>query len=294
MTQDNETTSGVLDSTEPATDDRPTINVSQSTEREPGQQGDADTGEAIIRSREFSLYYGDKPGVQDITMDIYPQSVTAIIGPSGCGKSTFLRSINRMNDLVPSARAEGSLEVNGVNVYDKRINLVNLRYQVGMVFQKPNPFPKSIYDNIAFGPRLQGIRKRSRLDEIVETCLESAALWGEVKDELKKSALALSGGQQQRLCIARALATKPKVLLMDEPCSALDPIATGRIEDLIAELKDRYTIVIVTHNMQQAGRVSDRTAFFCMGELIEYGLTRDLFTNPQKKQTEDYITGRFG
>jgi phosphate transport system ATP-binding protein len=294
MTQDNETTSGVLDSTEPATDDRPTINVSQSTEREPGQQGDPDTGEAIIRSREFSLYYGDKPGVQDITMDIYPQSVTAIIGPSGCGKSTFLRSINRMNDLVPSARAEGSLEVNGVNVYDKRINLVNLRYQVGMVFQKPNPFPKSIYDNIAFGPRLQGIRKRSRLDEIVETCLESAALWGEVKDELKKSALALSGGQQQRLCIARALATKPKVLLMDEPCSALDPIATGRIEDLIAELKDRYTIVIVTHNMQQAGRVSDRTAFFCMGELIEYGLTRDLFTNPQKKQTEDYITGRFG
>jgi phosphate transport system ATP-binding protein len=294
MTQNNETSSGLLDADETDTDRRPAINVSQSTHREPGQETDAETGQAIIRSRDFSLYYGDKPGVQNIDMDIYPQSVTAIIGPSGCGKSTFLRSINRMNDLVPSARAEGNLEVNGVNVYDKRINLVNLRYQVGMVFQKPNPFPKSIYDNIAFGPRLQGIRNRSRLDEIVETCLENAALWNEVKDELKKSALALSGGQQQRLCIARALATKPKVLLMDEPCSALDPIATGRIEDLIAELKDRYTIDIVTHNMQQAGRVSDRTAFFCMGELIEYGLTRDLFTNPQKKQTEDYITGRFG
>ncbi|MFP4141573.1 MAG: phosphate ABC transporter ATP-binding protein PstB [Planctomycetota bacterium] len=290
----SETSSGVVDTADPETEGRPTINVTRSTDRLPGSETSSETGEAIIRSRKFALYYGDKPGVLDINMDIYPQSVTAIIGPSGCGKSTFLRSINRMNDLVPNARAEGSLEVNGVNVYEKRINLVNLRYQVGMVFQKPNPFPKSIYDNIAFGPRLQGIRKRSRLDEIVETCLQSAALWNEVKDELKKSALALSGGQQQRLCIARALATKPKVLLMDEPCSALDPIATGRIEDLIAELKDRYTIVIVTHNMQQAGRVSDRTAFFCMGELIEYGLTRDLFTNPQKKQTEDYITGRFG
>ncbi len=290
----SETSFGMADTAETETVDRPTINVTRSTDRLPGSETSSQRGEAIIRSRKFALYYGDKPGVQDINMDIYPQSVTAIIGPSGCGKSTFLRSINRMNDLVPNARAEGSLEVNGVNVYEKRINLVNLRYQVGMVFQKPNPFPKSIYDNIAFGPRLQGIRKRSRLDEIVETCLQSAALWNEVKDELKKSALALSGGQQQRLCIARALATKPKVLLMDEPCSALDPIATGRIEDLIAELKDRYTIVIVTHNMQQAGRVSDRTAFFCMGELIEYGLTRDLFTNPQKKQTEDYITGRFG
>jgi phosphate transport system ATP-binding protein len=199
-----------------------------------------------------------------------------------------------MNDLVPSARAEGRLEVNKVNVYDKRINLVNLRRQVGMVFQKPNPFPKTIFDNIAFGPRLAGMRSRHKLEELVEQCLRDAALWNEVKDDLRKSALALSGGQQQRLCIARALATRPKVLLMDEPCSALDPIATGKIEELIARLKDTYTIVIVTHNMQQAGRVSDRTAFFCLGELIEYGLTRDLFTNPRKKQTEDYITGRFG
>jgi phosphate transport system ATP-binding protein len=254
----------------------------------------ASNSEAIIRSQDFSLHYGTKVGVREINMEIYPRSVTAIIGPSGCGKSTFLRSINRMNDLVPSARATGVLAVNGVNVYDRQINLVHLRQQVGMVFQKPNPFPKSIYDNIAFGPRLQGIRRRARLDEIVERCLHDAALWEEVKGELKKSALALSGGQQQRLCIARALATKPKVLLMDEPCSALDPIATGRIEELILQLKDQYTIVIVTHNMQQAGRVSDRTAFFCLGELVEYGLTRDIFTNPKEKQTEDYITGRFG
>ncbi len=249
---------------------------------------------AIIQSKDFSLYYGSKVGVRDISMDIYPCSVTAIIGPSGCGKSTFLRSINRMNDLVPHTRATGRLEVNGVNVYDRRVNLVNLRQQVGMVFQKPNPFPKSIYDNIAFGPRLQGVRRRADLDEIVEKCLRDAALWEEVKDELKKSALALSGGQQQRICIARALATGPKVLLMDEPCSALDPIATGRIEDLIARLKDEYTIVIVTHNMQQAARVSDMTAFFCMGELIEYGPTKDIFTKPARSRTEDYITGRFG
>jgi len=248
---------------------------------------------AIIESRAFGLYYGSKVGVRDITMDIYPCSVTAIIGPSGCGKSTFLRSINRMNDLVPSARAEGVLKVNGVNVYDKRVNLANLRQQVGMVFQKPNPFPKSIYDNIAYGPRLQGTR-RGRLDDMVEQSLRDAALWEEVKDELKKSALALSGGQQQRLCIARALATRPKVLLMDEPCSALDPVATGRIEELIAKLKSTYTIVIVTHNMQQAARVSDRTAFFCLGDLIEYDLTRNIFTKPRQKQTEDYVTGRFG
>ncbi len=250
--------------------------------------------EAVIRAKSFSLYYGQTVGVKDVTLDIYRCSVTSIIGPSGCGKSTLLRSINRMNDLVPSARAEGKLEVAGTDVYDRRINLVNLRQQVGMVFQHPNPFPKSIYDNIAFGPRLQGIRRRSRLDEIVERCLRSAALWEEVRDDLKKSALALSGGQQQRLCIARALATEPKVLLMDEPCSALDPIATGRIEELIGKLRDNYSIVIVTHNMQQAARVSERTAFMCMGELIEYGLTRDVFTNPQQKRTEDYITGRFG
>ncbi len=249
--------------------------------------------DAVIRSIGFSLYYGRKVGVRDINLDVLPRSVTAIIGPSGCGKSTWLRSVNRMNDLVPGARAEGRLEVNDINVYDKRINLANLRQQVGMVFQKPNPFPKSIYDNIAFGPRLQGVR-RGDLDEHVERCLRDAAIWDEVKDELKKSALALSGGQQQRLCIARALATRPKVLLMDEPCSALDPIATGKIEELIARLKSTYTIVIVTHNMQQAARVSDRTAFFCLGELIEYGLTRDIFTRPARKQTEDYVTGRFG
>jgi len=260
----------------------------------PARAAEASCACPLIRSRDFCLFYGSAVGVRDITIDVYPCSVTAIIGPSGCGKSTFLRSINRMNDLVPGARATGRLEVNGQDVYDKRVNLPNLRQQVGMVFQKPNPFPKSLYDNIAFGPRLQGVRKRSRLDEAVERSLRDAALWGEVKDDLRKSALALSGGQQQRLCIARALATRPKVLLMDEPCSALDPIATGRIEELIAKLKEQYTIVIVTHNMQQAARVSDRTAFMCLGELIEYGLTRDVFTNPKAKQTEDYITGRFG
>ncbi len=249
---------------------------------------------AIIAAHHFSLYYGDKAGVKDVTMDIYPRSVTAIIGPSGCGKSTFLRSINRMNDLIPHTRAEGELLVNGTNVYDKQVNLVNLRQQVGMVFQKPNPFPKSIYDNIAYGPRLQGMHRRSELDDRVEQCLRRAALWDEIKDDLHKSALALSGGQQQRLCIARSLATQPRVLLMDEPCSALDPVATGRIEELMTQLKDTYTIVIVTHNMQQAARVSERTAFFCLGELIEYDLTRTIFTNPVKKQTEDYVTGRFG
>jgi phosphate transport system ATP-binding protein len=249
--------------------------------------------DVIIESRTFSLYYGSKAGVHDISLKIHPTSVTAIIGPSGCGKSTFLRSINRMNDLVPGTRAAGYLGVNGVDVYDKRINLVNLRQQVGMVFQKPNPFAKSIYDNITYGAKLQGAA-RGDLDEIVEKSLNSAALWDEVKDDLHNSALALSGGQQQRLCIARALATRPKVLLMDEPCSALDPIATGRIEDLIIQLKRDYTIVIVTHNMQQAARVSDMTAFFCLGELIEYNTTDHMFTNPANKQTEDYITGRFG
>ncbi len=248
----------------------------------------------VIRSDRFGFFYGKTAGVKDITMDIYACTVTAIIGPSGCGKSTFLRSINRMNDLIPNTRTEGSLTVNGQDVYDTRVNLVHLRQQVGMVFQKPNPFAKSIYDNIAYGPRLEGGRSRSDLDAIVEECLRSAFLWDEVKDNLRKSALALSGGQQQRLCIARALATRPRVLLMDEPCSALDPVATARIEELIAQLKDRYTIVIVTHNMQQAARVSERTAFFCLGELIEYDATGRFFTNPKNKQTEDYITGRFG
>jgi phosphate transport system ATP-binding protein len=249
---------------------------------------------AVIRSEDFSLYYGSKAGVKDITMDIHPCSVTAIIGPSGCGKSTFLRSINRMNDLIPHVRAEGLLAVDGQDIYDKRTNLVSLRQQVGMVFQKPNPFPKSIFDNVAYGPRLQGIRRKGRLQHVVEQSLKAAAIWDEVKDDLKKSALALSGGQPQRLCIARALATRPRVLLMDEPCSALDPIATGRIEDLIGQLQSSYTIVIVTHNMQQAARVSERAAFFCLGELIEYDLTTRIFSNPSKKQTEDYVTGRFG
>ena len=247
----------------------------------------------IICAENFSLYYGAKAGVKDINMDICARSVTAIIGPSGCGKSTFLRSINRMNDLIPGTRAEGALNVNGVNVYDRQVNLVNLRQQVGMVFQKPNPFPKSIYNNVSYGPRLQGYRGRA-LDDLVETCLRDAALWDEVKDSLDKSALALSGGQQQRLCIARALATKPTVLLMDEPCSALDPIATAKIEELIVSLKNAYTIVIVTHNMQQAARVSNRTAFFCLGEMVEYDETRVIFTKPSQKQTEDYVTGRFG
>jgi phosphate transport system ATP-binding protein len=250
--------------------------------------------QAIIRSERFSLYYGSKAGVKDITMDVYPCSVTAIIGPSGCGKSTFLRSINRMNDLIPHVRAEGRLVVDGQDVYDKRTNLVNLRQQVGMVFQKPNPFPKSIFDNVAYGPRLQGARAKGRLQHVVEQSLKAAAIWDEVKDDLRKSALALSGGQQQRLCIARALATRPRVLLMDEPCSALDPIATGRIEDLMEQLKSTYTIVIVTHNMQQAARVSERTAFFYMGKLIEYDWTTKIFRNPSKKETEDYVTGRFG
>jgi phosphate transport system ATP-binding protein len=249
---------------------------------------------AIIRSKDFSLYYGAKAGVKSVSMEIYPCSVTAIIGPSGCGKSTFLRSINRMNDLIPHVRAEGSLQVDSHEVYDKRTNLVSLRQQVGMVFQKPNPFPKSIFENVAYGPRLQGIKKRSELQQIVEQSLKDAALWQEVKDDMKKSALALSGGQQQRLCIARALATKPRVLLMDEPCSALDPIATSRIEELMEQLKHTYTIVIVTHSMQQAARVSDMAAFFCLGELIEYDKTAKIFSNPGQKKTEDYITGRFG
>ncbi|NQV33272.1 MAG: phosphate ABC transporter ATP-binding protein [Phycisphaeraceae bacterium] len=249
---------------------------------------------AIIRSKAFSLYYGAKAGVESVSMEIYPCSVTAIIGPSGCGKSTFLRSINRMNDLIPHVRSEGSLQIDGHEIYDKRTNLVSLRQQVGMVFQKPNPFPKSIFDNVAYGPRLQGIKKRSELQQIVEESLRAAALWGEVEDDLKKSALALSGGQQQRLCIARALATRPRVLLMDEPCSALDPIATSRIEELMEELKHTYTIVIVTHSMQQAARVSDRAAFFCLGKLIEYDTTAQIFSNPGQKKTEDYITGRFG
>ncbi len=268
--------------------------VSLSEKKNSPSKSETDCQCPVVKAENFSFYYGSKAGVKDISMEIYPCSVTAIIGPSGCGKSTFLRSINRINDLIPNTSSKGKLLVNSHNVYDKNTNLVNLRQQVGMVFQKPNPFPKSIFDNIAYGPKLQGIKSRSKLQQIVEESLKAAALWEEVKNDLKKSALALSGGQQQRLCIARALATKPNTLLMDEPCSALDPIATGKIEDLIGKLQADYTIVIVTHNMQQAARISERTAFFCLGELIEYDSTANIFRNPGKKQTEDYVTGRFG
>ena len=248
----------------------------------------------VINVRNLNFWYARQQALFDVTMDILDRSVTAIIGPSGCGKSTLLRCINRMNDLVEGTRVEGHLLLEGQDVYGAKVDPVAVRRHIGMVFQKPNPFPKSIFNNIAFGLRIRGRRKDQNIEETVEWALRQAYLWDEVKDKLNDSGSSLSGGQQQRLCIARALATKPKVLLMDEPCSALDPIATGRIEELISQLKNHYTIVIVTHNMQQAARVSDRTAFLCLGKLIEYGLTRDLFTNPKVKQTEDYITGRFG
>lgn len=247
-----------------------------------------------IVTKDLNFYYGKKQALFDINLEIPENKVTALIGPSGCGKSTYLRTLNRMNDLIDGARVEGKVLIDGINIYQNGIDVVALRKKVGMIFQKSNPFPKSIYDNVAYGPKIQGIKEKQVLDEIVETSLRRAALWDEVKDELKKSALALSGGQQQRLCIARALAVNPEILLMDEPASALDPISTIKIEDLIFELKQNYTIVIVTHNMQQAARVSDYTAFFYMGQLIEFDDTRIIFTAPKKKQTEDYITGRFG
>ncbi|MBL0174781.1 MAG: phosphate ABC transporter ATP-binding protein [Ignavibacteria bacterium] len=247
-----------------------------------------------IITRNLDLFYGKKQALKDISLDIYPNKVTAFIGPSGCGKSTFLRTLNRMNDLIDSATITGEVTIDGLNIYDKNIDVVQLRKRIGMVFQKSNPFPKSIYENIAYGPRVNGIRDKAKLDEIVEESLKSAAIWDEVKDRLKDSALGLSGGQQQRVCIARCLAVNPDILLMDEPASALDPISTAKIEELVFELKDNYTIVIVTHNMQQAARVSDYTAFFYLGELIEYDKTRTVFTNPSKKQTEEYVTGRFG
>ncbi len=247
-----------------------------------------------IQTKNLNLFYGTKQALKNVTMDILPNNVTALIGPSGCGKSTFLRSLNRMNDLINDVKTTGEVYVDDINIYDKNINVVELRKQVGMIFQKSNPFPKSIYENVAYGPKINGIRNKNILDEIVEKSLKRAALWDEVKDELNKSGLALSGGQQQRLCIARALAVDPEILLMDEPASALDPLATAKIEELIFELKEKYTIVIVTHNMQQAARVSDFTAFFYLGEIIEYDLTKKIFTTPSKKQTEDYITGRFG
>lgn len=246
-----------------------------------------------ISVKNLDLYYGDFKALKNINLEIEPNKITAFIGPSGCGKSTLLKSINRMNDLVEGCRIDGEVLLDGQNIF-KGMDVNVLRKRVGMVFQKPNPFPMSIYDNIAYGPRTHGIRSKAKLDDIVEKSLRNAAIWDECKDRLKKSALGMSGGQQQRLCIARALAVEPEVLLMDEPTSALDPISTSHIEDLALELKDRYTIVIVTHNMQQAARISDKTAFFLLGEIIEYNDTTELFSRPQNKKTEEYITGRFG
>ena len=248
----------------------------------------------IIESRALNLYYGDNHALKDISIQIPANKITALIGPSGCGKSTFLKTLNRMNDLVPGVRIDGEVFYNGENIYGKDVDVTRLRRQIGMVFQKANPFPMSIYDNIAYGPRTHGVRGKAKLDDIVERSLRDAAIWDEVKDRLGKSALGLSGGQQQRLCIARALAVEPDILLMDESTSALDPISTSKIEELAMELKNRYIVVMVTHSMQQAVRVSDETAFFLLGELVEFGETERLFSHPQDKRTEDYITGRFG
>ena len=249
---------------------------------------------SIISVKDLCLWYGQTQALNSISMEIPEKSITALIGPSGCGKSTFLKTLDRMNDHIPGVKIEGTVEYRGKNIYAPGTDVSELRRSIGMVFQKPNPFPMSIYDNVAYGPRTHGVRKRAELDEIVERSLRGAAIWDEVKDRLKKSALGLSGGQQQRLCIARALAVEPDVLLMDEPTSALDPISTSKIEELATQLKENYTIVIVTHNMQQALRISDRTAFFLMGDLIEYDDTEKLFSVPSDKRTEDYITGRFG
>ena len=248
----------------------------------------------IITVKDMCLWYGEHQALKDINLTIPEKKITALIGPSGCGKSTFLKSLNRMNDLIPGVRITGDIRYRGTDIFSKEVDVNQLRKEIGMVFQKPNPFPMSIYDNVAYGPRTHGITGRARLDDIVERALRGAAIWDEVKDRLKKNALGLSGGQQQRLCIARALAVKPEVLLMDEPTSALDPISTSRIEELAMELKEKYTILIVTHNMQQAVRISDNTAFFLLGELVEYGPTEDIFSQPKDKRTEDYITGRFG
>ncbi len=250
--------------------------------------------EPMIEIRKLTLKYGEKLALQDISLDIPKHQVTAFIGPSGCGKTTLLRCLNRLNDLIDGVTVSGTIRIGGIDIHDPALEITELRQRVGMVFQKSNPFPKTIYDNVAYGPRILGVRGQSTLNEIVERSLRAAALWNEVQDRLRSSALSLSGGQQQRLCIARAIAVEPEVLLMDEPCSALDPIATGKIEELMADLKQQYTIVIVTHNMQQAARVSDYTAFLYLGQLVEYDLTKRLFVKPSKKQTEDYITGRFG
>ncbi len=251
--------------------------------------------DAKMNAKDVSVYYGDKMAIDNVSIEIPTKYVTAFIGPSGCGKSTFLRTMNRMNDTIPSARVEGEITLDGEDIYKSKMDVVQLRARVGMVFQKPNPFPKSIYDNIAYGPKIHGIAEgKDELDAIVETSLQRAGLWNEVKDRLADSGTALSGGQQQRLCIARAIAVDPEVILMDEPCSALDPIATAKIEELIADLNGSYAIVIVTHSMQQAARVSQRTAFFHLGKMVEYGRTSDIFTNPLEQRTQDYITGRYG
>ena len=249
---------------------------------------------SIISVKDMNLWYGEQQALKGVNIEIPEKSITAFIGPSGCGKSTFIKSLNRMNDLISDVKITGSIKYNGQDIFSKDVNINELRKEIGMVFQKPNPFPMSIYDNIAYGPRTHGITNKVKLDEIVENALKGAAIWDEVKDRLKKNALGMSGGQQQRLCIARALAVDPKVLLMDEPTSALDPISTSRIEELLTELKEKYTIVIVTHNMQQAVRVSNHTAFFLLGELVEFGATDKIFFQPKDKRTEDYITGRFG
>lgn len=259
------------------------------------QVEDAAGSEAKMRARDVSVYYGSKRAIDNVSIDVHTEHVTAFIGPSGCGKSTFLRALNRMNDTIPSARVEGCIELDGDDIYESGMDVVQLRARVGMVFQKPNPFPKTIYENIAYGPRIHGLAEgKAELDTIVQKSLQRAGLWDEVKDRLEDSGTALSGGQQQRLCIARAIAVDPEVILMDEPCSALDPIATAKIEELIDELRGRYAIVIVTHSMQQAARVSQRTAFFHLGNLVEYGHTSDIFTNPREQRTQDYITGRYG
>ena len=250
--------------------------------------------EPAFKINNLRAYYGAKEALKDVNFEIQKKTVTAVIGPSGCGKSTFIRCLNRMNDLIPVFRLEGSIRFNGVDIYSKDIDVIDIRRRIGMVFQKPNPFPKSIYENVAYGLRIQGIKNKGALDGIVESSLKKAAIWDEVKDRLYQSALSLSGGQQQRLCIARAIAVEPEIILFDEPCSALDPIATAKIEDLITKLKDVYTVIIVTPNMQQAARVSDYTGFFMMGKLLEFDVTKKIFTAPSNKVTEDYITGRFG
>jgi phosphate transport system ATP-binding protein len=297
-------TTDVTESTEPAeptSHDKDGDRVTVRFDREPRPEAQT-TGEIVFQAQDVSVYYGDFRAIRNVDLPIYRNQITALIGPSGCGKTTFIRCLNRMNDLIEGARVEGTLLYHGVDLYDEKVDPVEVRRRIGMVFQKPNPFPKSIYDNIAFGPRIAGFK--GNMDELVEESLHRAALWDEVKDKLKESGLALSGGQQQRLCIARAIATRPDVILMDEPCSALDPIATQRIEDLMQELVSDYTIVIVTHNMQQAARVSDRTAFFTVevleetgqrtGKIVEYDQTETIFTNPNDPRTEDYVTGRFG